>query len=54
MEGDLRGPSAADCEKSYARTGIVPSGSPQLAEGKLRYWKEDGIRDRNTEGTEFR
>jgi radical SAM protein with 4Fe4S-binding SPASM domain len=22
MEGDVRGPSAADCEKSYARTGV--------------------------------
>jgi hypothetical protein len=22
MEGNLRGPSTADCEKSYARTGI--------------------------------
>ena len=54
VEGDMWGPSAADCEKSYARTGIVPSGSPRLAEGKFRYWKEDGIHDRNTEGTEFR
>jgi AdoMet-dependent heme synthase len=26
MEGDLRGPSLADCEKSYARTGQVPTG----------------------------
>jgi hypothetical protein len=22
MEGNMRGPSTADCEKSYARTGI--------------------------------
>jgi hypothetical protein len=22
MEGDFRGPSSRDCEKSYARTGI--------------------------------
>jgi uncharacterized protein YbaR (Trm112 family) len=43
VEGDRWGPSAADCEKSYARTGIVPSGSPQLAGGKFRYWKEEGI-----------
>jgi radical SAM protein with 4Fe4S-binding SPASM domain len=43
MEGDLRGPSAADCEKSYARSGVVPTGRPQLAEGKFRYWKEKGV-----------
>jgi hypothetical protein len=23
MEGSMRGPSTADCQKSYARTGIV-------------------------------
>jgi hypothetical protein len=23
MEGNMRGPSTADCEKSYVRTGIV-------------------------------
>jgi len=26
MEGDMRGPSSADCEKSYVRTGIVSAG----------------------------
>src|SRR4029077_4814809 len=26
MEGNMRGPSAQDCEKSYARTGVVTSG----------------------------
>jgi len=26
MEGDMRGPSSADCEKSYIRTGIVTAG----------------------------
>jgi AdoMet-dependent heme synthase len=26
MEGDMRGPSSADCEKSYVRTGIVTAG----------------------------
>jgi radical SAM protein with 4Fe4S-binding SPASM domain len=26
MQGDMRGPSAADCEKSYVRTGIVSAG----------------------------
>jgi radical SAM protein with 4Fe4S-binding SPASM domain len=40
-EGDMRGPSAADCERSYARTGVVPSGRPELAESKFRYWKAD-------------
>ena len=40
MEGDLRGPSAADCEKSYARTGMAPSGRPELAEGRFKYWRE--------------
>ena len=26
LEGDMRGPSSADCEKSYARTGIITAG----------------------------
>ena len=26
LEGDLRGPSALDCERSYARTGVAPTG----------------------------
>jgi radical SAM protein with 4Fe4S-binding SPASM domain len=26
MEGNMRGPSAQDCEKSYARTGVVTAG----------------------------
>src|SRR4029077_7046818 len=26
MEGNMRGPSTADCEKSYVRTGIVSAG----------------------------
>lgn len=26
MEGDMRGPSSADCEKSFVRTGIVTAG----------------------------
>jgi MoaA/NifB/PqqE/SkfB family radical SAM enzyme len=39
MEGDIRGPSATDSEKSYARTGIVPSAAPQLVEDNLRCWK---------------
>ena len=26
LEGDMRGPSSADCEKSYVRTGIVTAG----------------------------
>ncbi|MCX6634530.1 MAG: SPASM domain-containing protein [Acidobacteria bacterium] len=26
MEGDLRGPSGADCEKSFARTGVRDPG----------------------------
>lgn len=47
MEGDVRGPSAADCEKSYARTGMVPTGRPELAEGKFRYWKEEGTEHAN-------
>jgi hypothetical protein len=25
MEGDMRGPSAANCEKSFVRTGIWPA-----------------------------
>ncbi|HYB90316.1 MAG TPA: radical SAM protein [Candidatus Binataceae bacterium] len=31
MEGDMRGPSSADCEKSYARTGIAGAGMPDAA-----------------------
>jgi len=31
MEGNMRGPSSADCEKSYVRTGIVSAG--MLARG---------------------
>jgi radical SAM protein with 4Fe4S-binding SPASM domain len=61
MEGDVRGPSAADCEKSYARTGVTPSGRPELAEGKFRYWKAErvhrgGTRERHGQapGTEAR
>ncbi len=30
MEGNMRGPSMADCEKSYARTGIVSDPRPEL------------------------
>jgi radical SAM protein with 4Fe4S-binding SPASM domain len=26
MEGNMRGPSSADCEKSYLRTGVVTAG----------------------------
>ncbi|MGH9736246.1 MAG: radical SAM/SPASM domain-containing protein [Candidatus Acidiferrales bacterium] len=26
MEGDMRGPSSADCEKSFARTGVLTAG----------------------------
>ncbi len=26
MEGNMRGPSTQDCEKSYVRTGIVTAG----------------------------
>jgi hypothetical protein len=26
MEGNMRGPSTADCEKSFVRTGIVSAG----------------------------
>jgi hypothetical protein len=26
MEGNMRGPSSQDCEKSYARTGVVTAG----------------------------
>jgi radical SAM protein with 4Fe4S-binding SPASM domain len=33
MEGNMRGPSTADCEKSYARTG-VPSANMLLREGQ--------------------
>jgi hypothetical protein len=28
MEGDFRGPSLQDCGKSWARTGLVPTGCP--------------------------
>ena len=28
MDGDVRGPSLQDCEKSWARTGLVPTGCP--------------------------
>jgi len=28
MDGDLRGPSLQDCEKSWARTSLVPTGCP--------------------------
>jgi len=26
MEGNIRGPSSADCEKSFVRTGVVTAG----------------------------
>jgi hypothetical protein len=26
MEGNMRGPSSQDCEKSYVRTGVVTAG----------------------------
>jgi AdoMet-dependent heme synthase len=35
MEGNMRGPSTADCEKSYARTG-VPSANMRLKMAQLR------------------
>ena len=31
MEGDFRGPSSADCQKSYARTGIPPAAMSRAA-----------------------
>ena len=31
MAGDLRGPSVQDCEKSWARTALVPTGCPAPA-----------------------
>ena len=35
MEGNMRGPSTADCEKSYARTGIPSANMIQKAEAGL-------------------
>jgi AdoMet-dependent heme synthase len=35
MEGNMRGPSTADCEKSYARTG-VPSANMRLKMAQMR------------------
>jgi hypothetical protein len=32
MEGNMRGPSSADCEKSFVRTGIPSAG--MLARGR--------------------
>jgi hypothetical protein len=34
MEGDFRGPSSQDCEKSYVRTGI-PSAAQSRAAGRV-------------------
>jgi hypothetical protein len=34
MEGDFRGPSSADCQKSYVRTGI-PSAAMLRAENHV-------------------
>ena len=39
MEGNMRGPSTADCEKSFQRTGIpTPTCSGGLARARLRGW----------------
>jgi hypothetical protein len=35
MEGDFRGPSSQDCEKSYVRTGI-PSAAQSAAMSSVR------------------
>jgi len=34
MEGNMRGPSSVDCEKSYVRTGIVSTGMRARANSK--------------------
>jgi hypothetical protein len=34
MEGNMRGPSTADCEKSYARTGIPSANLVAKKEGR--------------------
>jgi hypothetical protein len=34
MEGNMRGPSSQDCEKSYARTGVVTAGMMALQGAK--------------------
>ena len=36
MEGDMRGPSSADCEKSFVRTGIWSAGMAQKFAGAVR------------------
>jgi radical SAM protein with 4Fe4S-binding SPASM domain len=49
MEGDMYGPSSADCEKSFARTGVSPKGwernkLPKLIQIELGSglgWRED-------------
>jgi hypothetical protein len=39
MEGNMRGPSTQDCEKSFARTGVA---SRNLAEKQARSAKAPG------------
>jgi AdoMet-dependent heme synthase len=35
MEGDIRGPSSADCQKSYIRTGITTAGMLRVPQSSL-------------------
>ena len=35
MEGNMRGPSSQDCEKSYARTGMVTAGMIQSSHARI-------------------
>jgi len=35
MEGDMRGPSRADCEKSFYRTGIPSANMERMAAAGL-------------------
>ena len=43
MEGNMRGPSSADCEKSFARTGITTAGQA-LRKSGARLVQIAGIR----------
>jgi hypothetical protein len=41
MEGDFRGPSSRDCEKSYARTGVLSAA--QIENGNHFSLKSKGL-----------
>jgi radical SAM protein with 4Fe4S-binding SPASM domain len=44
MEGNMRGPSSQDCEKSYARTGVVTAGMANRARAISGFVQIQGIK----------